>query len=47
VVFVLGTGEDTQQVTAGDIKQLLGGREKRSSGHAILHALDARTGKQL
>jgi cytochrome c5 len=47
VVFVLGTGEDTQQVTAGDIKQLLGGREKRSHGHAILHALDARTGKEL
>jgi outer membrane protein assembly factor BamB len=47
IVFVLGTGEDTQQVNHGDIHQLLGDREKRSNGHAILHALDARTGKEL
>jgi outer membrane protein assembly factor BamB len=47
VVFVLGTGENTQQVNQGDINQLLGDREKRSNGHAILHALDARTGKEL
>ncbi len=47
VLFVLGTGENTQQVTAGDISQLLEGRENRNTGHAILHALDARTGKEL
>ena len=47
VVFVLGTGENTQQVNSGDIHQLLGDRETRNSGHAILHALDARTGKEL
>ena len=47
LVFVLGTGENTQQVNQGDIHQLLGDREKRSNGHAILHALDARTGKEL
>jgi cytochrome c5 len=47
VVFVLGTGEDTRQVHNGDINQLLGDRETRSNGHAILHALDARTGKEL
>jgi len=47
VVFVLGTGENTRQVNNGDINQLLGDRETRNGGHAILHALDARTGKQL
>jgi mono/diheme cytochrome c family protein len=47
VAFVLGTGEDTQQVTSGDISRLLKDRETRSHGHAILHALDARTGKEL
>ncbi len=47
VVFVLGTGENTQQVNQGDIHQLLGDREKHSNGHAILHALDARTGREL
>ena len=47
VVFVLGTGENTQQVNQGDIHQLLGDREKRTNGHAILHALEARTGKEL
>lgn len=47
VLFVLGTGENTQQVTSGDISQLLEGRENRNTGHAILHALDARTGKEL
>ncbi len=47
VAFVLGTGENTQQVRNGDINQLLGDRESRSNGHAILHALDARTGKEL
>jgi hypothetical protein len=47
VVFVLGTGENTQQVNAGDINQLLNNRESRGAGHAILHALDARTGKEL
>jgi hypothetical protein len=47
VAFVLGTGEDTQQVTSGDISRLLKDRETRSHGHAILHALDAHTGKEL
>lgn len=47
VLFVLGTGENTQQVNAGDISQILEGRENRNTGHAILHALDARTGKEL
>lgn len=47
VLFVLGTGENTQQVTSGDISQILEGRENRNTGHAILHALDARTGKEL
>jgi outer membrane protein assembly factor BamB/cytochrome c553 len=47
VLFVLGTGENTQQVNGGDINQLLVAREARNTGHAILHALDARTGKEL
>ncbi len=47
VLFVLGTGENTQQVKAGDISQLLVNRELRNTGHAILYALDARTGKEL
>lgn len=47
VLFVLGTGENTQQVNGGDISQILEGRENRNTGHAILHALDARTGKEL
>ena len=47
VLFVLGTGENTEQVKAGDISQLLTGRESLNSGHAILHALDATTGKEL
>ena len=47
VLFVLGTGENTKQVTSGDISQILEGRENRNTGHAILHALDARTGKEL
>ena len=47
VVFVLGTGENTQQVNGGDIHQLLNDREHHGNGHATLHALDARTGKEL
>lgn len=47
VLFVLGTGENTQQVYGGNIGQLLGNREAHPSGHAILHALDARTGAEL
>jgi outer membrane protein assembly factor BamB len=47
VLFVLGTGENTQQVVNGNIGQLLEDRQSRSTGHAILYALDARTGKQL
>ncbi len=47
VLFVVGTGEDTQQVVGGHIGQLLEDRQTRSTGHAILHALDARTGREL
>lgn len=47
VMFVLGTGENTQQVNAGDISQILTGRENLNSAHAILYALDAMTGKEL
>lgn len=47
VVFVLGTGENTRQVNAGDINQILNSRESRNTGHAILYALDSRTGKEL
>ena len=47
VVFVLGTGENTEQVKAGDIRQLLVGRESLNRDHAILHALDAATGREL
>ncbi|HZC43024.1 MAG TPA: c-type cytochrome [Acidobacteriaceae bacterium] len=47
VLFVLGTGENTEQVLNGNIGQLLEDRESRATGHAILYALDARTGKQL
>jgi outer membrane protein assembly factor BamB len=47
LVFVLGTGENPMQVRNGDIEQALSDREKRNSGHAILYALDAQTGKDL
>jgi outer membrane protein assembly factor BamB len=47
ILFVLGTGENTQQVVNGNIGQLLEDRQSRSTGHAILYALDAHTGKQL
>jgi mono/diheme cytochrome c family protein len=47
VAFVVGTGENPQQVQNGDISKLLRNREERNTGHAILHALDARTGRQL
>jgi outer membrane protein assembly factor BamB len=47
VLFVLGTGENTAQVNSGDISQILVGRESRNKGHAILHALDAKTGREL
>jgi outer membrane protein assembly factor BamB/mono/diheme cytochrome c family protein len=47
VLFVLGTGENTQQVKSGDISQILTGRESLNSAHAILHALNAATGKEL
>ena len=47
VVFALGTGENTEQVRNGDISQILTERELRNTGHAILHALDASTGREL
>jgi len=47
VLFVLGTGENTEQVVNGNIGQLLEDRQSRATGHSILYALDARTGKQL
>jgi len=47
VLFVLGTGENPQQVNASDISRILTRRENLNTGHAILHALDATTGKEL
>jgi mono/diheme cytochrome c family protein len=47
VAFVVGTGENPQQVENGDISKLLHNRAERNTGHAILYALDARTGRQL
>ena len=47
VAFVVGTGENPQQVQNGDIHKLLHNREDLNTGHAILYALDARTGGQL
>lgn len=47
VLFVVGTGENTQQVNAENIHQSLGDRQMRNTGHAILHALDARTGREI
>lgn len=47
VAFVVGTGENTLQVINGDINQLRHNREDLNTGHAILYALDARTGQQL
>lgn len=47
VAFVLGTGESPQQVENGDISKLLHNRVERNTGHAVLYALDARTGRQL
>lgn len=47
VLFVVGTGENTQQVNAGNVNQPLGDRQTRNIGHAILYALDARTGREL
>jgi outer membrane protein assembly factor BamB len=47
VAFVLGTGENPQQVQNGDISKLLRNREDLNTGHAILYALDARTGRRL
>lgn len=47
IAFVVGTGENPQQVENGDINKLLHNREQRNTGHAVLYALDARTGRQL
>jgi outer membrane protein assembly factor BamB len=47
VVFVLGTGENTDQAHGGDINHLQEKREDLPAGHAILHALDGRTGQEL
>lgn len=47
VAFVVGTGENPQQVENGDINKLLHNRAERNTGHAILYALDALTGQQL
>lgn len=47
VAFVLGTGENPQQVQNGDISKILRNREDLNTGHATLYALDARTGRQL
>ncbi len=47
VAFVVGTGESPQQVQNGDINKILHNREDLNTGHAVLLALDARTGRQL
>ena len=47
VAFVVGTGENPLQVINGDISKLRHNREELNTGHAILYALDARTGQQL
>jgi outer membrane protein assembly factor BamB len=47
IAFVVGTGENPQQVQNGDISKLLHNREDLNTGHAVLYALDARTGRQL
>ena len=47
IAFVVGTGENPQQVQNGDIHKLLHNREDRNTGHATLYALDARTGREL
>lgn len=47
VAFVVGTGENPQQVQNGDINKLLHNREDLNTRHAILYALDARTGREL
>ena len=47
VAFILGTGENPLQVENGDITKLLRNRAERNTGHAILYALDASSGRQL
>ena len=47
VAFVLGTGENPAQVQNGDIKNILTERERLNTGHAILYALDGRSGREL
>ena len=47
MVFVLGTGENTDQAHNGDIMHLQETREKLPAGHAVLHVLDAHTGREL
>jgi outer membrane protein assembly factor BamB len=47
VAFVLGTGENPLQVENSDITKLRHNREDLNTGHAVLYALDARTGRQL
>ncbi len=45
VVFVLETGENAEQ--GGEFATKDGGQRLRNVKHAVLHALDARTGKEL
>jgi outer membrane protein assembly factor BamB len=47
VVFVVGTGENPQQVQNGDISKILHNRENLNTGHAMLYALEAGTGREL
>ena len=47
VAFVLGTGENPEQVHNGDISHIVDNRAETTQGHAILYALDARTGREL
>jgi len=47
VVFVLGNGENTQQVYNGDIHKLVGDRGTLPQQQAKLFALDGRNGQRL
>jgi outer membrane protein assembly factor BamB len=47
LLFVLGTGENTQQVMNGNIHRIIGRREAEKAATAVLHVLDARTGREL
>lgn len=47
VVFALSTGENTMQVHGGDIHKIVHHRTALPTHHAVLLALDAKTGREL